>query len=153
MRWLLYQDTIFNILSETIASILWVFMGIVLDICIKPFTKITWCFVLFNIYVLLFYCFPEAFCDCIIQGSTFTAQCAVRADEAQIVAPKPMEKPGTSTVQIMKDLEYNDMKIRKLIEDEAISVSWGKDYFPIKFFMSFYSNAPTVPIVGTLAVS
>ncbi len=59
-----------------------------------------------------------------------TAQCAIRPDEAEIVAPRPMEKYGHSTVAIMQDFGYPDEEISKLIEEKNIGVTWGKDYLP-----------------------
>jgi crotonobetainyl-CoA:carnitine CoA-transferase CaiB-like acyl-CoA transferase len=59
-----------------------------------------------------------------------TAPCAIRPDEAKIVASRPTEKYGSSTVEVMKTLGFGDDEIKNMIEAKAIGLSWSKDYLP-----------------------
>jgi len=56
--------------------------------------------------------------------------CAVRPSRAPLIAPRPSEKYGASTRNILSELGYSAEEIDAMIEQGTASDSWSGEYFP-----------------------
>lgn len=55
---------------------------------------------------------------------------AIRPMVAKIYAPPPAEKYGASTRHVLRELQYGEAEIDKMLAEGAVSESWSREYLP-----------------------